>query len=420
MLLSITYLTDPKCSFLPFSELDAMKWPVRDCCPACTQLVNDDPVLRLGHPRWQAKVALMQCSRCGHVYYLNPPSEEFLLDFYRHHWNLARQPDGASAVQIHTGVNRKIARLLADLNVRDKNSPILDVGCGMGGNMAGLVEAGFTNVYGCEQSEHRAATSERRFPGRIFQVGYQGLDKLPELRSRSFSIIYLSHVLEHIYDPQDVFLRLAPYLARDGVLIVNVPNVARESVIEQALYLPHLHSFSPQALRDLGRVHGYAGRLWAGARSDELSAVFQRGEHAACALNGELFSEPPESSADYLAAQRARLRQPWLEAGRDRAASITFGQTHMAQSQAFRNGAYTRLDMVRRAGLFGLVHLRDFIVRKRLIGHSPSFTRLLRLLSTEQREIVGLSMMDYRCSADGDPAMPEICLDNDRAAFLVK
>lgn len=98
-----------------------------------------------------------------------------------------------------------LEELLAD---KDKNLPILDIGCGFGQNIVALQKAGFTNVRGIDVSEEAVAYCRyKNLPVTLMDVNeYQG---------EKYEFILMSHVLEHL--PKDNIIKIIMSI-RDNVM----------------------------------------------------------------------------------------------------------------------------------------------------------------------------------------------------------
>ena len=73
----------------------------------------------------------------------------------------------------------------------------------------------------------------------------------------------------------DYFEWLDRRLTHNGVAIVCVPNVQWEQLVNQILYIPHLHSFSAKSLKKAGDRVGFTSVFWLESdRKDDLCAVF--------------------------------------------------------------------------------------------------------------------------------------------------
>lgn len=125
----------------------------------------------------------------------------------------------------------------------------LDVGCSTGGFLWCLKSYGW-KVAGVElhagAAEHaRAAVGCGVFTGEVEDAPFE---------PGSFDFVHMSHVIEHVYDPQRTLDAVARLLAPGGVLYVETPNARGSGErLCGARWLPwdsprHLHVFTPETL----------------------------------------------------------------------------------------------------------------------------------------------------------------------------
>ena len=135
----------------------------------------------------------------------------------------------------------------------------LDIGCGLGGYMIAARDLG-CDVTGVEPSAEHAALARTAFDLDVRQ-GYFEAEMFPP---SSFDLIMLSHVIEHIYDPNTFLARVLGVLVPGGQLIVVTPNsdslVARLSGRFWTMLKPvdHVRMLSARGLRRLQSLEGHS------------------------------------------------------------------------------------------------------------------------------------------------------------------
>ena len=102
----------------------------------------------------------------------------------------------------------------------------LDVGCGSG-SLAFKVRKMFNEVYGVDVSPSRIKEAQKAItdPNNVhFDIGNieQGLN----FSDKSFDTVTCMAVLEHIFDPYSVVSEINRVLKKDGILVIEVPNIA--------------------------------------------------------------------------------------------------------------------------------------------------------------------------------------------------
>lgn len=107
---------------------------------------------------------------------------------------------------------RKLTRLLT-------HGRLLDVGCGVGLFLKALQERGGWDLVGYEASSESASLGSKTSPIDIRTGPFKNL--FPE---KSLHAVTLWHVLEHVFEPDDILREIHRVLKKDGILFVSVPN----------------------------------------------------------------------------------------------------------------------------------------------------------------------------------------------------
>jgi 2-polyprenyl-3-methyl-5-hydroxy-6-metoxy-1,4-benzoquinol methylase len=202
------------------------------------------------------------CSRCGHISYIDRPSEEWVARYYLETWDAHdlgnRAQRRANKVVSTTIPEKTVVTLAKSLDV-DRERPVCEIGCGWGASLRHLQVAGFSTVVGTEASAHRADTVRAALAVPVFTAPFESAATQSALAEYApFSVIVTNHVLEHTYAPDAVIARAAQLQREGDYLIVAVPNQQDEPVMGILMFLPHLHSFTRASLERLAARHGYA------------------------------------------------------------------------------------------------------------------------------------------------------------------
>lgn len=300
MTLELVRSSHPYFRDVGFSPEEIAAFPAYRHCPACGTTEAPETLAELGAE--ERAIAFVQCRQCDHLYYRNPPPPEFFSRFYREVWNAARGEGAKDAPAAAAAPKPFAAKLALALGLSPPQPAILEIGCGTGAMLLGLRDAGFTDLHGTEASDFRAKSTAQHFPGRIFAGGYEAVpDDL------SFDFIYSHHVVEHVYDPNAAFAWMDAHAKPSGIIVITVPDAWSEPVLNQLLFLPHLHSFCHRSLMKMGEAYGYSCRFWKKAKTPhEICAVFIRGE-APRALDASQFRDAASSPETATRRQGKRI-----------------------------------------------------------------------------------------------------------------
>ena len=138
----------------------------------------------------------------------------------------------------------------------ERESCVLDIGCGNGNFLAEMKRKGW-QVWGVEPDAKASSLAndllDNRVKTSIFTTGL--------FPPNSFDLITMWHVLEHIPDPTSAFFEVTRLLKPGGIFVSMVPNIASLEFLvfkENWLLLDlprHLFHFTPKT------IHGFSTKL---------------------------------------------------------------------------------------------------------------------------------------------------------------
>ena len=136
---------------------------------------------------------------------------------------------------------------------------LLDIGCGDGNFLSAAIARGWKGV----GTDIGAAAENAR------QAGLDVRGSIDEVRAEGpFDAVTMWHTLEHFTDPKGTLEGARSVLAKDGVLVVAVPDAAglQASLFKESWFhldVPrHLYHFSRSALESLLGRAGFAVERW--------------------------------------------------------------------------------------------------------------------------------------------------------------
>jgi len=193
---------------------------------------------------------LVRCESCTLVWLKNAPTPEEMSAHYGPDYDRSVAAAGEDP-------DRWRGRWETLSHYMSGGGAILDLGCSSGGFLAGLKDSSWA-LSGIEMSDDVARKARAKCGADVF-VG----DILDAPFSKgSFDVITCFHVLEHLYQPREIFARVSEWLKPGGLFYLMVPNIdsAGCHIFKShwyALELPrHLSHFSPQSLRTLAQSVG--------------------------------------------------------------------------------------------------------------------------------------------------------------------
>lgn len=195
-------------------------------CPLCG---STDLLPHSTHRVNEFTISLATCAECGLVMQSPRLSAQGIDELYRSDYRTEMAHDHRENL-FKRGQRRGayIKEFLDGSGVVVHGKRIAEVGCGLGGILQAFAEEGCDTV-GCDVEESGPEFGRSR--GLDTRRGQ--IDVLADVK-QSRDIVILSHVLEHVTDPQAFLNQAADLLAPGGVLYIEVPGIENPRVAARA------------------------------------------------------------------------------------------------------------------------------------------------------------------------------------------
>jgi SAM-dependent methyltransferase len=185
---------------------------------------------------------LLRCPTCLHTWLDNRPTPDEMGYYYSDKYHRAIGHAGETSP-------KRWQRQLQVITKYKTSGRVLDIGCSSGGFL-GYLMGGPWELYGIEASvptaeRARLVTGAQVFAGDVLDADFP---------SNWFDVITCSDVMEHLYEPGDVFRNVHKWLRPGGIFYVFVPNIMSWEARAFGSYwsgldLPrHLHHYSTTSL----------------------------------------------------------------------------------------------------------------------------------------------------------------------------
>jgi 2-polyprenyl-3-methyl-5-hydroxy-6-metoxy-1,4-benzoquinol methylase len=133
--------------------------------------------------------------------------------------NAERQMPELTQPGLHEALEERVVRL-PGLN---RETPILDLGCGSGAWLARLSYNGFKNLHGVDNQ------SIVGFPNQPvpFSCSYADLNSDPDLGlgEKTYGLITAIEVIEHLHNPGWLFRLVSNHMSPEGYFLLTTPNI---------------------------------------------------------------------------------------------------------------------------------------------------------------------------------------------------
>lgn len=198
---------------------------------------------------------VVSCKSCGGVFSDHLPDSKKFAKYYA---SASKYEFSHRGGQQHSEEIDRVAGLAKWLAGHlPKDSSILDVGCATGELLLRLRSEGFTDITGLDPS-HECTKRARRLHGLSM---IRGVLEERKRTHRTYDAVILSAVLEHIPNINTFLKSLKSWMARDGFLVIEVPDLEffknSKNAPFQELSVEHVNFFTAASLKNLLGAFGF-------------------------------------------------------------------------------------------------------------------------------------------------------------------
>ena len=238
-------------------QLEQTKLTAVSNCPVCDKTEFSNHLDIKDYFLSQESFNIAKCDNCGFLFTNPRPDENGIQKYYESDEYLSHSKDKKGILStVYNFVRNYSIRKKYNLIVKLKPSgSILDIGCGTGEVLKHFSDNGW-DVQGIEPADNARDYAKNTLN---LPVDNEGL--LNQIKSNSFDVVTLWHVLEHVPKLQERMQQINRILKDDGVLIIALPNynswdAKHFSTFWAAWDVPrHLYHFSQKTFSLLAKKH---------------------------------------------------------------------------------------------------------------------------------------------------------------------
>lgn len=199
--------------------------------------------------------SIYRCPKCGlKSTDLKQDYDTFVMQYYSQGYFTGEKEYGAYSdyQKDKWFITQNMNKFLSKIQQHKSSGKLLDVGCAMGFFVELALRHGF-DAYGFDPSEFASDKAIERLDGHIKKGTIQTVHYLP----KTFDVIVLFDVVEHLSDPTKDIKKLLSLLKDDGIMVFATGNsdsqTARILKRRWTFYSPpqHLHFFTPHTFSTL-------------------------------------------------------------------------------------------------------------------------------------------------------------------------
>ncbi len=225
-------------------------------CPLCGHVGSQNFIKARDYLVTHDPFHIQKCDSCNFLYTNPRPSLDEIGKFYQSSDYLSHAKSDYSPMSVLYSAARKymINQKLKWINkLPHTGNKLLDYGCGVGTFLKYCQKKNW-QVWGVEPAETARTLAVEKLGNRVHSSLSSSSDK-------SFDVITLWHVLEHIHEMNQTLEQLLSLLSKDGWILIAVPN---SDALDAKVYkeywagfdLPrHLYHFVPETMKLLAKKH---------------------------------------------------------------------------------------------------------------------------------------------------------------------
>ncbi|MEY2562635.1 MAG: hypothetical protein QOH88_828 [Verrucomicrobiota bacterium] len=229
-------------------------------CPVCegttSKLLFEQRFGMLSEGSLLAGYDVVVCSQCGCAFADRIPEQSVFDEHYASMSKYEYAHRGGEESPFDAARFDVIANYLS-AQIGDRETRVLDVGCATGGLLDRLRRLGYANLTGLDPSPGCARLAKQVYDLPV-QVGTAFENDLPK---RSYDLVIVVGVLEHIRDVAAAVAKLDELVSPRGMIFAEVPDATAFSEWPDAPYqefsIEHVNFFGPRSLENLMKKAGY-------------------------------------------------------------------------------------------------------------------------------------------------------------------
>ena len=192
------------------------------------------------------------CKKCGLVWSYPFPIDPF--NYYQKHYRIQYKGTFTPKKKhIFRAAHAAVGRFNLLKHLLKPRWRVLEVGSGGGEFLYLLNKLGY-DAFGIEPNEGYAEYAKNEYQLNI----KNGFLQNTQFEENSFDMVTLWHVFEHMDNPADILKKIHSFLATDGLLVIEVPNVeAICSSPSNTFHAAHLYNFNQFTLCRMAERAGF-------------------------------------------------------------------------------------------------------------------------------------------------------------------
>ncbi len=227
-------------------------------CPVCSSYDLNERMVCHDHLVSGEDFNIIECHSCDVWFTWPQPDKEKVGSYYKSDEYISHSNTGKGVFNKAYQIVRRYAinRKYNLIKRYKQGSTLLDIGCGTGHFLDAFAKKGW-EVKGIEPGE-----KPREYAQTIFGLDVKDEDELNKYSYKTFDVITMWHVLEHVHDINERLNQVRRLLKDDGLAVIALPNrdswdASHYKSLWAAWDVPrHLYHFNSEAFIKLSEKSG--------------------------------------------------------------------------------------------------------------------------------------------------------------------
>lgn len=209
-------------------------------------------------------IIVVCCRQCGHVYNeLTERDRKEMINYYIKEYSMSNLSSPNTKGDLPGSSNDNSTVRYTNLFDFIKyhitiDSNILDIGCATGGFLNHLDHKGYSKLHGIDIADPYVEVASKN---KRLEIKKGSAEKIPYQKDK-FDLVVADQVVEHVFDPNQIFIEAKRVLKRGGYFCIGVPDAMRYDDFYffdfyWFLMREHVHHFDLDHLAILARSHGF-------------------------------------------------------------------------------------------------------------------------------------------------------------------
>lgn len=198
------------------------------------------------------KQDIFVCNNCEFIFTNNYLDDKLIENYYK---NISKYEGNNEGIIDNTKKMMTKRQFSFISSIIEDYNTVLEVGASTGFNLNTFKKRG-KEVFGVEPSSKNKVTAKKIYEIDLFDGMYN--EFYEKYKQNKYDLIFMSHVLEHVFNPQDVIKKLATQNSK--YIYIEVPSfeVQLESEPYGSFFYEHVNYFTINSLSYLMKINGYS------------------------------------------------------------------------------------------------------------------------------------------------------------------